>query len=69
MLSQAENPGVITCQIVTSVHDLLPSTKRIAKFSNFVRQRKDRLREKVGYVVQETPVNIINLLFVKYPWF
>lgn len=67
MLSQAENPGVITCQIAASVHDLLPSTKRIAKFSNFVRQRKDQLRGKVGYVVQETPVNI-HLLFVKYPW-
>lgn len=46
MLSQAENPAVITCQIVASVHDLFPSTKRIAKFSNFIMQRKDQLRGK-----------------------
>lgn len=68
MLSQAENPGVITCQIVASVHDLLPSTKRTAKFSNFMRQRKDQLRGKVGYIVQQTPVNINLLFLVKYSW-
>lgn len=38
---------MITCQTVASVHDLFSSTKRIAKWSNFIKQGKNQLRGKL----------------------